>query len=297
MQDSAPHAPIVVGVDGSEVSLEAVEWAAAEAVARHRRLRVVHAFIWPLLRVPMGPSTYAPPDSGLRADAQRILDQAVQRARQAAPGIAVTGVMPVGAPVPVLLSEIEQAPLVVLGSRGLSGLSGVLVGSTGVQVVAHAPCPVIVVRPVSAATPNSLTANQLVVGVDGSSLSVAALEFGFREAVRLGVGVVAVHVAAPHVPGDGSIEVLTEENAPKQARLLAESVAGWQEKYPDVPIRRVLLRGHAGRALTEISKGVRLLVVGSRGLGGFRALLLGSVSHAVLHHAHCPVAVVRTQGR
>src|SRR5918998_5719582 len=269
MHDSAPHAPIVVGVDGSEVSLEAVEWAAAEATARHRRLRVVHAFIWPLLRVPMGPSTYGPPASGLRADAQRILDQAVQRARQAAPGTDVTGVMPVGAPVAVLLSEIEQAPLVVLGSRGLSGLSGVLVGSTGVQVVAHAPCPVIVVRPVSAATPNSLTANQLVVGVDGSSLSVAALEFGFREAVRLGVGVVAVHVAAPHVPGDGSIEVLTEENAPKQARLLAESVAGWQEKYPDVPIRRVLLRGHAGRALTEISKGVRLLVVGSRGLGGF----------------------------
>jgi nucleotide-binding universal stress UspA family protein len=166
-----------------------------------------------------------------------------------------------------------------------------------VQVVAHAPCPVIVVRPVSAATPNSLTANQLVVGVDGSSLSVAALEFGFREAVRLGIGVVAVHVTAPHVPGDGSVELLTEKNAPKQARLLAESLAGWQEKYPDVPIRRVLLRGHAGRALTKISKGVRLLVVGSRGLGGFRALLLGSVSHAVLHHAHCPVAVVRTKDR
>ncbi|HEX2289338.1 MAG TPA: universal stress protein [Pseudonocardiaceae bacterium] len=297
MHDSAPHAPIVVGVDGSEVSLEAVEWAAAEAAARHRRLRVVHAFIWPLLRVPMGPSTYGTPASGLRADAQRILDQAVQRARQAAPGTDVTGVMPVGAPVAVLLSEIEHAPLVVLGSRGLGGLSGVLVGSTGVQVVAHAPCPVIVVRPVSVATPNSLTANQLVVGVDGSSLSVAALEFGFREAVRLGIGVVAVHVTAPHVPGDGSVELLTEKNAPKQARLLAESLAGWQEKYPDVPIRRVLLRGHAGRALTKISKGVRLLVVGSRGLGGFRALLLGSVSHAVLHHAHCPVAVVRTKDR
>jgi hypothetical protein len=84
------------------------------------------------------------------------------------------------------------------------------------QVVAHAPCPVIVVRPVSAATPSSLTANQLVVGVDGSSLSVAALEFGFREVVRLGVGVVAVHVAAPHVPGDGSIEALTEETRPSR---------------------------------------------------------------------------------
>ncbi|MGH3989860.1 MAG: universal stress protein, partial [Pseudonocardiaceae bacterium] len=116
MDDSTPQAPIVVGVDGSEVSLEAVEWAAAEAVARHRRLRVVHAFIWPLLRVPVGPSSYAPPGSGLQADAQRILDEALVRARESAPGIDVTGVMPVGAPVPVLLSEIEQAPLVVLGS-------------------------------------------------------------------------------------------------------------------------------------------------------------------------------------
>ena len=118
MDESAPHAPIVVGVDGSEVGLAAVEWAAAEAIARHRRLRVVHAFIWPLLRVPVGPSRYGPPDAGLQADAQRILDEAQLRARQSAPGIDVSTVMPVGAPVPVLLSEIEQAPLVVLGSRG-----------------------------------------------------------------------------------------------------------------------------------------------------------------------------------
>lgn len=295
MYESAPHAPIVVGVDGSEVSLEAVEWAAAEAVAQHRRLRVVHAFIWPLLRVPVGPSPYAPPGAGLQADAQRILDDALLRARESAPGIDVSAVMPVGAPVPVLLSEIEQAPLVVLGSRGLGGFSGLLVGSTGVQVAAHAPCPVIVVRPLSAAPSNSMTADQVVVGVDGSPVSAEALEFGFAEAVRLSVGVVAVHVVASHLPGDGSVDVLTEEHAPKPARLLAESLAGWQEKHPNVPIRRVLLRGHAGRALAEASKGARLLVVGSRGLGGFRGLLLGSVSHAVLHHAHCPVAVVRTQ--
>lgn len=297
MYEGAPHAPVVVGVDGSEVSLKAVEWAAAEAVARHCRLRVVHAFIWPLLRVPVGPSTYGPPDAGLRADAQRIVDEAVLRAEELAPGIDVAGVMPVGAPVPVLLSEIEHARLVVLGSRGLGGFSGLLVGSTGVQVAAHAPCPVIVVRPVSAEPSNSMTADQVVVGVDGSPVSVAAIEFGFAEAVRLGVGVVAVHVVASRVPGDGSVDVLIEEHAPGQARLLAESLAGWQDKYPDMSIRRILLRGHAGRALAEASKGARLFVVGSRGLGGFRGLLLGSVSHAVLHHAHCPVAVVRTQDR
>ncbi|MGH4011265.1 MAG: universal stress protein [Pseudonocardiaceae bacterium] len=297
MDESAPHAPIVVGVDGSEVSLKAVEWAAAEAVAQHRRLRVVHAFIWPLLRVPVGPSTYSPPDAGLRADAQRLLDEAVLRAQELAPGIDVAGVMLVGAPVPVLLSEIEHARLVVLGSRGLGGFSGLLVGSTGVQVAAHAPCPVIVVRPVSAEPSNSMTADQVVVGVDGSPVSVEAIEFAFAEAARLGTGVVAVHVVASRVPGDGSVDVLTEEHAPEQARLLAESLAGWQDKYPDMPIRRILLHGHAGRALAEASRGARLLVVGSRGLGGFRGLLLGAVSHAALHHAHCPVAVVRTQDR
>lgn len=127
--------------------------------------------------------------------------------------------------------------------------------------------------------------------------TVTNRELGFAEAVRLGVGVVAVHVAASRVPGDNCVNVLTEEHAPEQARLLAESLAGWQEKHPDMPIRRVVLRGHAGRTLTEASKGARLLVVGSRGLGSFRGLLLGSVSHAVLHHAHCPVAVVRTHDR
>jgi nucleotide-binding universal stress UspA family protein len=142
MYDSALHAPIVVGVDGSEVSLDAVEWAAAEAVERHRRLRVVHAFIWPLLRVQVGPSRYGPPDAGLQAQAQRILDEALLRARQSALGIDVAGAMPVGVPVPVLLSEIEQAPLVVPGSRGLGGFSGLLLRSTGVQVAAHASCPV-----------------------------------------------------------------------------------------------------------------------------------------------------------
>ena len=91
--------------------------------------------------------------------------------------------------------------------------------------------------------------------------------------------------------------MLTEEHAPEQAQLLAEALGRWQEMYPHVPTRRVLLRGHAGGALAEASKGARLLVVGSCGLGGFRGLLLGSVSHAVLYHAQCPVAVVPYAGR
>jgi nucleotide-binding universal stress UspA family protein len=135
----------------------------------------------------------------------------------------------------------------------LGDFSGLLVGSTGVQVATHAPCPVIVVRPVSAEPPNSMAADQVVGGVNGSPLSVAAIEVGFAEAVQPGVGVVAVHVAASRVPGDSSVDVLTEEHAPEQTRLLAESLAGWQEKYPDMPIRRVVLRMHC-RVLTWQSR-------------------------------------------
>jgi nucleotide-binding universal stress UspA family protein len=179
MYDSALHAPIVVGVDGSEVSLDAVEWAAAEAVERHRRLRVVHAFIWPLLRVQVGPSRYGPPDAGLQAQAQRILDEALLRARQSALGIDVAGAMPVGVPVPVLLSEIEQAPLVVPGSRGLGGFSGLLLRSTGVQVAAHASCRYRR-APISAASPNSLTADQVVVGWTARRSPLRRLSSGSR---------------------------------------------------------------------------------------------------------------------
>ena len=131
--------PVVVGVDGSEASLAAVDWAVGEAVARQSWLRVVHAFIWPLFpHVPLGPSPYGPPDGGLRAMAERIVDQSVKRATNDAPSLSVDGELVTGAAEPVLLTESRNAQVVIVASRGLGGFTGLLVGSVSGHLAAHA---------------------------------------------------------------------------------------------------------------------------------------------------------------
>ena len=143
--------PVVVGVDGSEASLAAVDWAVGEAVARQSLLRVVHAFIWPLFpHVPLGPSPYGPPDGGLRAVAERVVDESVKRATNGAPGLSVVGELIAGAPEPVMLTEANNAQLVVVASRGLGGFTGLLVGSVSSHLAAHAACPVVVIPPARA---------------------------------------------------------------------------------------------------------------------------------------------------
>lgn len=284
-------APVVVGVDGSPSALEAVRLSAREAASRQRPLRVVHAFIWPLLGVPLGPSPAGPPDGGFRQQAERVVAEAVAEAGKVAPEVPVTGVVIDGAPTPVLLQEAREAALVVLGNRGLGGFAGLLIGSSAVQVSAHAACPVIVVRGEQRAD------GPVVVGVDGSELSDLAIAFAFEEAARRGAGLVAVHAWLHPVPvGPGDMLPLVydlDALAADEERLLAESLAGWGERYPDVPVQRRLVRGSAARVLVEESASAQLVVVGARGRGGFTGMLLGSVSHTVLHHAHCPLAIVR----
>jgi nucleotide-binding universal stress UspA family protein len=288
---SSTGAPVVVGVDGSEIGLHAVRAAAREAAYRHRRLRIVHAFIWPLMGVPLGPAPGGPADGGLRNQADRCLADAVAEAGKAAPEVAVTGEVVDGAASTVLLAEARDAALVVLGDRGMGGFAGLLLGSVAVQVSAHADGPVLVVRGESRAD------GPVLVGVDGSELSREAVRFAFEEAAWRGTELVAVHAwlyPAPASPGDilplvyGLDDVRDEEE-----RVLAEAVAGWSERYPEVPVRRRLVRGSPGRALVEESRTAQLVVVGARGRGALGGLLLGSVSHAVLHHAHCPLAIVR----
>src|SRR5690606_26354061 len=139
-------APVVVGVDGSKSSMQAVALATRLAVARGRPLRIVHAFAWAELRVPLGPDPLGPPEGGLANEAKRIVADAVLEAEKAAPGLAISGEVGDGPPVPVLLDEARRAALVVLGSRGLGGFTGLLLGSVAVQLAAHAPCPVVVAR-------------------------------------------------------------------------------------------------------------------------------------------------------
>ncbi|MEU5943656.1 universal stress protein [Micromonospora sp. NPDC047548] len=284
-------APVVVGVDGSRSALDAVRVAAREAAARHRPLRVVHAFIWPLFGMPLGPVPAAPPDAGLRHEAERFVADAVTEAGKIAPEVAVTGEVVDGAATPVLLRESRDAALVVLGHRGLGGFAGLLIGSVAVQVSARADCAVLVVKGEARAD------GPVLVGVDGSALSTEALGFAFEEAALRDTGLVAVHAWLTPTPvGPGDMLPLVydvDALAAEEERVLAESLAGWSQRYPQVPVRRRVAHGAPARVLVEESAAAQLTVVGAHGRGALTGLLLGSVSHAVLHHSHGPLAIVR----
>jgi nucleotide-binding universal stress UspA family protein len=293
MNTPRPGRTVVVGIDGSEPARRAVRWAAQEAVRRGVPLRVVTAFEWVRGRligqIGLGES-YRDIMLGV---ARRQLAEAVRVAEREQPALEVHSQLVVGFPIPVLTTEAQRADLVVLGDRGLGGVTGLLVGSVAVALAADAECPVVVVRG-EAETPDP--GGPVVVGVDGSPTSEAALAFAFEAAAARKVPLVAVHTwwdlfvdptMAPLLDWD-AIEV--DERA-----LLAERLAGWGEKYPDVPVERLVMRDRPARALVDQSMRAQLVVVGSRGRGGIAGLLLGSVSHAVLHRAHCPVAVVRPE--
>ncbi|GAA2433810.1 universal stress protein [Streptomyces macrosporus] len=291
------NGPVVVGVDGSRSSLDAVAVAAREARLRGVGLRVVHAFLWPAVHVPLGPSPLGPPDGGLRAMAERLVADAVEHARTAEPGIEVDGEIVAGEPLTVLEGRSRGAALVVVGSRGLGGFTGLLLGSTAVHLSAHGRCPVLVVR--GRAEPTG----PILLGVDGSPAGEAAVGFAFAEASLRGVDLVALHTwnnwTGPATGGPGDpLPLVYDENMlrDEEERVAAEALSGWQAKHPDVTVHRRLVQGRTRQALIEASGEARLLVVGARGRGGFSGLLLGSVSQAVLHHAHCPVAVVRNPG-
>ncbi|MEH0844653.1 universal stress protein [Micromonospora sp. CPCC 205711] len=289
--NSANGAAVVVGVDGSEPALRAVRLAAAEATVRHRPLRVVHGFIWPLLRVPVEPVAGAPPGGGLRHQAEQLVDEAVAEAQRHAPGLRVSGEIIDGEASAVLLGESPTAALIVLGDRGLGGFTALVVGSVAIQVATYAECPVLVARGEEHA------GGPVVVGVDGSPASDAAVEFAAEQASLHGATLTALHAYThPVSTGPGDMQPLVHDESQlrtDEQRLLVESLAGMAERYPDVRIDREAVRERPVAALTAASRRARLVVVGGRGHGELAGLLLGSVSNAVVHRSACPVAVVR----
>ncbi|MFD6230275.1 universal stress protein [Streptomyces sp. NPDC060232] len=285
---------VVVGVDGSASSLAAVEAAAREARWRGAELRVVHAFLWPAMHVPLGPSPLGPPDGGLRNMVERLLAEAVGRARSTAPGVDVSHAVVTGEPLTVLEAQSRVADLVVVGSRGIGGFVGLLVGSTAVHLAAHGRCPVLVVRA------GGDEDGPVVVGVDGSAAGEPAIEFAFMEAALRGARLSAIHAwtlwNAPPSEIHEDADTYTDppgELAEAEERLVSEALAGRRQRYPGVRVEPRALRSQTREALIRASGSAQLLVVGARGRGGFAGLVLGSVSQAVLHHAQCPVAVVR----
>jgi nucleotide-binding universal stress UspA family protein len=287
-----PGRTVVVGADGSESALRAVRWAARAAASTGRDLLVVLA--------------YGGVDPSLVADAaiwrryqQEIVDmargqaaRAVEAARAEAPGLVVTEELVDGGAAPALLERAGDG-LLVVGEQGVGGLGGALVGSVASTVAAHAAGPVVVVRGEVPTAPDA----PVVVGVDGSPTSAAAIDFAAAYADAAGCPMVAVHTW-----WDSLVDTVPEAFidldaiADDERRLLAEQLSGRSAIHPDLVVSTVVARSRPARSLLEQARGARLLVVGTRGRGGFAGLLLGSVSRAMVHRSPCPVAVVPPSG-
>ncbi|MBO0850262.1 MAG: universal stress protein [Pseudonocardia sp.] len=288
--------PVVVGIDGSPAAAGAVRWAAREAHRRGASVRLVEAYAWSdmPLEVELASRDYR--EMLLRSMHDHV-DAAEAAAQAAAPGIRVEKDIVAGYPPRVLRTESERAALLVVGGRGVGGVLGLLVGSVAVSMAARAACPVVVVPDTEVQDTENEPAPAdapVVVGVDGSSHSEAAVAFAYEAASLRGAPLVAVH-AWSDLPIHPEMAPMMDWDAIEAGarEVLAERLAGWAEKFPDVDVRQVVVQDRPAHALLEQAARARLLVVGSRGRGRFTALLLGSVSHAVLHRARCPVAVVR----
>lgn len=292
MEVGRAHRPVVVGVDGSGSAYRAVEWAAAEAARRGAELRLVRAFSWTTSERPIKDDRVTQYRDELLKIARGQVARAARIAADARPEVETTSQVAIGAPIEVLGSEARRAQLLVLGDRGLGGLAGLLLGSVAVGLAAHGACPVVIVRGERGGAGNAET--PVVVGIDDSSISEAALAFAFDAAVARGVGLVVVHAWSPTAIDDALAPVMDWDAATaEEDALLAERLTGWKQKHPEVAVRRTVVRDGAVRALVAASREAQLVVVGSRGRGNATGLLLGSVSHGVLHASHCPVAIVR----
>ncbi len=274
MLDPARPEPIVVGVDGSAESCHAVGWAARESVRAGRRLRIVHAFIWPMFKVSVGPSEAGA--GGLRADAERTLAEAYDLARAAAPEVVASTELISGGAAAVLVGQSREAAYLVVGNRGLTGFTGLLLGSVALQLAQYAACPVIVTRPAH----NERRTGRVVLGADGSDVANRALQFAAAEVVERQGHLHVLHVC---------------KGAPDAAAqaILDTAVTRARELSQGRPVTGKVVQGHPGQVLIDASDEADLVVVGTRGNGGFRGMLLGSVSQATLHHSRCPVAAVR----
>ncbi|GAB3488668.1 universal stress protein [Amycolatopsis cihanbeyliensis] len=296
MSETGTAGAIVVGVDGSEAATRAVRWAAETAAERGLPLRLAHALT--LSGGYYGGGLAVPREffEAIERDSERVLDEAMEVASTAGPGVDIDTVLVREPVIPSLLELSGEARMIVLGGVGQGGFPGMRLGSTAVAVSSHAHCPVVVVR--NRDGEDVPTEGPVVVGVDGSPTSERAVAVAFEEASLRGAPLVAVHAWL-----DGDYDTVfsparsysTWESVDEvERRALAERLAGWQEKYPDVRVERVVARDRPRHQLLEWSARARLLVVGCRGRGGFRGLLLGSTSQAMLQHADCPVLVVRS---
>ena len=286
---------IVVGYDGSENSDRALEWAIGEAQALPAALRVVVSMGRP---VAMDPSLYGPLLETLEEEADKLAATAVARAQEA--GVPAVAVVERGDAAGALVQESQDAVALVLGRRGRRGVRGRL-GSVSSATSAHSKCPVTVLPErwhpeAGAGEADGVFAGRVVVGVDRLGRDNPAVVAAARYAERHGAGLVLVTVVpeAMSVPtGSSELDRAVREQLTGPAQTLVDQVAeAVREDHPQLDVETFVFSGPPAARLVEAGRTARLVVVGSRGYGGFRGLLMGSVSQAVLNEGECPVMVV-----
>ena len=283
---------ILVAVDGSAESDAAVRWATREAILRDALITLLHVVAPVDANWPMGPM-HANITEWQRQNARDVIEQARKtlfaEVGESPPEVRIE--LRYSHVVPTLINASKQAQMVVAGSRG-TGPLGRLLGSVSTGLVHHAHCPVAVIRAEEASATNQNA--PVLLGIDGSPASETATAWAFDEASRLGVPLVALHVWSD-VGVFPSLGMDWKKYESQGEEVLAERLAGWQEQYPDMHVRRRLECDQPARWLLEESEHAQLVVVGSHGRGGFAGMLLGSVGAAVVQSAKVPVIVVRTR--
>ena len=308
--------PVVVGADGSEESLRAVEWAAREANRHGAPLRIVSAPAMPprMWANDAGPQGVA---RALGSAPRRALGEAITRSKEVAPDLLIDTDQLTGPPALAVTGSGSGALMLVVGARGVGGFAALLLGSVSRYAAMHASCPVVVVREETGAVHN-----EVAVGVRDPHDATATLPFAFEEAALRGATLVAVHAwywfpsgfgdpgaddpgaddygagdsgagdsgageTAGHMTDAGHISAVASRN-------LTEALRKWREKYPAVPVREDVVHGHPGRVLASYTARADLVVIGRHG-GHDTGPAIGAVQHAVLNHAHGPVAIVPVQ--
>ncbi|MCX4913153.1 MULTISPECIES: universal stress protein [unclassified Streptomyces] len=287
---------IVVGLDGSTESLAAAEWAAREALLTDARLRVVHAWLWhPYVYAPLAGVTVLPPSEDTQLEwAERLPREAADRLAAEHSGLSVSAERLAEQPATGLLAAAEGADLLVLGSRGLSGVHGFLVGSVALSVVARTRTPVVLVR----AEARPAAANQrrdVVLGLDLEHADATVIGFAFEAAAQRAADLRVVHGwgLPPYYGLTGASDPSVNAELLMEAQHRStEVLRPWREKFPDVDVSAQAVIGGAGPHLVDASRDATLVVVGRRNRSAAVGAHIGPVTQAVLHHSAAPVAVV-----